>query len=444
MRPRRTPLTNGGRLGRRWRALGIGQSHDGIDPMSLIVELPVGGTYSLAFPRAARTNPYFRKVFVAFCVTLIAVLSLDKVYLQRHNKPDSENVADETDLSTFGTEKSRLLRHSRTADPTTTSGQSLSLPRPQVCSHQLLNAPTRHGDAPIDGSLPAMKAFWDIGVTCFDVDVITLQDGTLLATHPRRLASMLSRKLPVVVEESQVHQWNISMIRDTLGEEVVDVTFPLLDVQLLPQYAQLIEGSPAFFEPTDPQPHDNRYPTKLTAPLLNLDLKQGPYLTEERLMHIVHSIANLQLESNVAICVTELTEHEKLSALDMLDILHRHNLQVITGVSDSIKQKPIPLGLVLRDRAEEDQNVERIRQIVQNHKPHSIQLLVPSFRFESSWYQEIAATPVLSRLPMTVWTVDEPDEYSYALKMNVTAIIANRPTDYIDSEKDAPVENILE
>ncbi|KAG7373348.1 hypothetical protein IV203_034072 [Nitzschia inconspicua] len=256
-------------------------------------------------------------------------------------------------------------------NPATTSGPALSLPHPQVCSHQSLNAPTRHGDSPIDGSPPAMKTFWDIGVTCFYVDVLTLQDGTLLATHPRRLASMLSRKSPVVVEESLECAYGIS-----LGSGI---------------------------------------PTRQSLPdqvNLNLVLKQGPYLTEERLLHIVHSIANLQLESNVAICVTdcELQEHEKLSALDMLDILHRHNLQVITS----------------------------------NHKPQSIQLLVPSFRFESSWYHEIAATPVLWRLPMTVWTVDKTDDYRYALKRNVTAIIANRPTDYSGSEKDVPVENILE
>lgn len=44
------------------------------------------------------------------------------------------------------------------------------------------------GLAPPDGSLAAMDAFWSEGVTCFDVDVVVLGDGALVASHPARLA----------------------------------------------------------------------------------------------------------------------------------------------------------------------------------------------------------------------------------------------------------------
>jgi hypothetical protein len=148
--------------------------------------------------------------------------------------------------------------------------------------------------------------------------------------------------------------------------------------------------------------------------------------------------------------VTPLTEHDKATApsyqLDLLEIFHRYNTNLQnaekqTGGGEALPMKPIPLGLVLRDRVKEDQNVYRIQQLVQDNQP-SIRLLVPSFKFASSWYHEIFSSPILSRLPLTVWTVDEPQDYDYATKMNVSGVIANRPMDFC-CNKNVIVEQIV-
>mmetsp|Transcript_16838 Transcript_16838/g.46214 ORF Transcript_16838/g.46214 Transcript_16838/m.46214 type:complete len:317 (+) Transcript_16838:125-1075(+) len=77
-------------------------------------------------------------------------------------------------------------------------------PSPLVCSHQLLNppmlpvdpkrpAPQDKSQPPPDGSLDAMSALWHTGgVTCFDIDVVVLSDGMMLASHPRRLGAALA------------------------------------------------------------------------------------------------------------------------------------------------------------------------------------------------------------------------------------------------------------
>lgn len=365
---------------------------------------------------------------------------------------------------------------------TATSGLSppnvhLHSQKPQVCSHQLLNPPpgttVQGGKSDSDdGSLHAMTSLWQVGgITCFDIDVVTLQDGTLVATHPRRLATALSKQLGILVEESQVQERNLSSLQSALGEHMA--SFPLLDTQLLPHYTALVQGFHPFFDnaSTQQQQQENNVlvttespPPKLDGPLLNLDLKQGPYLTTERLMYIVDTIQKLQLESHVAICVTPMSTTEQnngTGTLDILTILHMYNenlLQLAAATaavaSDANAEgvaplpalpppplkRPIPLGLVLRDHEVDDRRVDRIRQLVQDHAS-SIRLLVPSFKFPSTWYLEVASTPALSQLPMTVWTVDSPEDYDHATSMNVTAVVANEPMDYCCGD-DTMVEQI--
>ena len=77
----------------------------------------------------------------------------------------------------------------------------IAMNQPQVCSHQLLNAPPlMHNNAlrsVADGSIEAMESFWSSltpGITCFDIDVVTLKDGSFIASHPNRLSKALSRE----------------------------------------------------------------------------------------------------------------------------------------------------------------------------------------------------------------------------------------------------------
>ncbi|KAL3925872.1 MAG: hypothetical protein SGILL_000121 [Bacillariaceae sp.] len=331
-------------------------------------------------------------------------------------------------------------------------------PGPQVCSHQLLNPPPLDPKSkpPPDGSLQAMNALWSAAkISCFDVDVVTLQDGTLLATHPRRLASALGEiaakdgSMDVVSDEKSVHQNAYPVIKNALlsmdmAQEGEAFPFPLLDTELLPLYAKLVQGSPAFFGGSV----SNR---RLQGPLLNLDLKQGPHLTKEKLLSLVETIHKLGLQDYVAICVTPLNKNQAKredntnAALDMLTILHEHNSQ------QTSTHKPIPLGLVLRDLVPEDQVVSHVRQQVQKHSP-SIRLLVPSFKFPEKWYRNLhqeeyrdddddddsskaseTTTSInpLAQLPMTAWTIDTQQDYEYASRMNVSSIVANRPLDFL-------------
>jgi hypothetical protein len=311
--------------------------------------------------------------------------------------------------------------------------------QPQVCSHQLLNPPalstSKNNKSPVDGSLEAMEAFWRStpGIKCYDIDVVTLQDGTLMASHPNRLSTALSttRGNTQQQDEEEVHGYTLEKIQSLLGKEETRRSFPLLDQDLLPYYARLIKGSePCFYGGVDDGSNAQR---SLHGPLLNLDLKQGPYLTKERLLQIVDTILELEIENNIAICVTPLSEEEKQQQqqqqqqqnnhylLDMLSILHEYNMQ-----QKQSNNRIIPLGLVLRDLIQVDQDTARVQNLIRQYD--SIKLLVPSYKFSEPWYQQIYS--VFPSLPITVWTIDTQSEYQYSKSMNVSAIIANRPMDF--------------
>ena len=168
----------------------------------------------------------------------------------------------------------------------------------------------------------------------------------------------------------------------------------------------------------------------LHGPLLNLDLKQGPYLTKERLLKIVDTILELEIENNIAICVTPLSEEdeEKTNSndqqLDMLSILHEYNMK------QQQNGRIIPLGLVLRDLIQVDQDVIRIHKLVTQDHPGSIKLLVPSYKFSETWYRQIYSI-LPSNIPITVWTINTQSDYEYSKSMNVSAIIANHPMDFV-------------
>lgn len=153
---------------------------------------------------------------------------------------------------------------------------------PRVCSHQLLNAPADDHTAVVDGSLRALRAFWKAGVSCFDIDIVTLRDGTLLVTHPRRLAEATGM--------DRFHQHSLSAVRQA-GADVT--AFPILS-DVLQEFATLQKTTRQL------STHDN-----LPLPLLNLDIKDSPVLTEDLMTQVVDSLSYWNILQHVAFCVTE-------------------------------------------------------------------------------------------------------------------------------------------
>jgi hypothetical protein len=91
------------------------------------------------------------------------------------------------------------------------------------------------------------------------------------------------------------------------------------------------------------------------------------------------------------------------------------------------RSKPM-LGLVLRDLVDTDRDVERIKHLVEKY-PDSIRLLVPSFKFQPSWYRRLGEQGI--NLPITAWTIDSDADFDYASRMKVSAVIANTPLDFV-------------
>ena len=336
---------------------------------------------------------------------------------------------------------------------------------PIVCSHQVLNPPPflkgqewlsnaagESSNVPSDGSLDAMTSLWyNGGVTCFDIDVVVLSDGSMISSHPRRLTAAIEKQRKgkegekggeIVLEE-----FTLRSIRDALGlrqnarvgsSQIDDVTaspFPLFDTEVLPHFAGLVSGIPGAFSPDARSVSSPPAPWDLKGPLLNIDLKQGPYLTKDRVLKLAKQIHALGLEDYVAICATapppppkngnrkeEISPSSSSSTLDLLELFHNYNKRTAS--------KRIPIGLVLRDLVPEDNDVDRITELVEELHPESIKALVPSFKFSDEFYQSVRdpkrstkkdSKNELWRLPMTVWTIDSIEDRRFVSSKTTTA-----------------------
>jgi glycerophosphoryl diester phosphodiesterase len=380
---------------------------------------------------------------------------------QQHKKPQTTNDLSDSSILSSSSSSSSLLSLSlrgfqgnRNHQYAQQQQQQPQKYRPQVCSHQLLNPPTQSlssssSSQPVDGSLQAMTALWLSGVACFDIDVVTLPDGSLVASHPYRLLSAIAAKdattttTVTTADATILDQFTTLESLRQAGAETQ--AFPLLDTDLLPHYARLVEGLSPFYRKAHTMHSESQFqfqPQMLQGPLLNLDLKQGPHMTESRLMALVERIFDLHLQDYVGICVTPLDSKDddgsRNGQLDMLGILHRYNMQQQQATSNATNSdatttiaKTIPLGLVLRDRVERDQDVSWIEQIVRDHAG-SIRLLVASVKFPPSWYEQIHDPHLLvGSLPLTAWTIDQEDDYELASNLNASAVVANRPMKFM-------------
>jgi len=286
----------------------------------------------------------------------------------------------------------------------------------EICSHQLLNPPPivnpllrtkNDNNIPEPGSLEAATSFWNHGILCFDMDVVTLQDGTLLASHPSRLAKSTNG--------AKAEDYTLQEIRD---KGATEEAFPLLST-LLDHFATLMKKNGEIKSFSSSPLKSNTGIPQLQGPLVNIDLK-GPSLTREHVGDIVNQVHHLGMEKNVIICATELLNGEKGPGIDLLQMLGND------GPMMEKNKKNIPLGLVLRDRVEVDNDTERIKLLIKDKYPNSIQALVPSFKFNHDWFQDVVESAGIS-LPITAWTVDKKSELRHAIGAGVSAVVSNTP-----------------
>ncbi len=362
---------------------------------------------------------------------------------------------------------------------------------PLVCSHQILNPPpflpsndSQEHRSPLDGSLNGMTALFQNGVRCFDIDVVTLVDGTFLASHPRRLKQAIEEAIttneqpnslpgePASDPEIVITNYTLESLSQTLGLEQYSnldagkhsirgsnttnsafSPFPTFDTQVLPHFAKLVHGIPGAF--SNEASSSAAIPWGLKGPVLNIDLKQGPNLTTEKVLELAQQIHDLQLEDYVAVCVMD---NDGTQDVDLLKILHDHNTQ-------QDQSKPIPLTLVLRDLVPQDANVDHIRNLVETMYPQSIKALVPSFKFPLEWFQNIrtpkekstdgtpSTTNELWKLPMTAWTIDSKADYEFVASLTTTttsletipmasAVVANSPMDLLEPKEVERIESM--
>jgi hypothetical protein len=322
----------------------------------------------------------------------------------------------------------------------------------QVCSHQILHAPARivnsdntddfHHHNPADGSLEAMEALWEIsGIRCFDIDIVTLKDGTLLASHPSRLAKAL---LSPLQEQKKAEQYSLDELRKKGADAIA---FPLL-MEVLEKFASLVHAKendgygPFYYDNIPINKSTPRIPP-LVGPLLNIDLK-GPNLTSHHLQMIGNELQRLNIVNHVALCATALDEekNEVGPGIDLLQALGRNkptrttdNIRdtATTEEEDSKGVLQLNLGLTLRDRVEKDQDTERVTSLVEQYP--AIKLLVPSNKFEEEYFRTIFASSssTMSHIPVTAWTVDDGEGLIHAIQSGLSAVVSNNPV-YLNAQ----------
>lgn len=270
----------------------------------------------------------------------------------------------------------------------------------QVCSHQILTAPVvglLRRSPPPDGSMQAMESLWKAGIRCFDIDIVTLKDGTHLVSHPSRFAAAIGERRPE---------------QDTLDEARADgadaIGFPILQ-DILEKFASLVkkDGEGAYYAT-----QNNGMIPPLEGPLLNMDLK-GPNLSLQHLQQVEQAIKQLGINDNVVICATALEEGEIGPGIDIL--------QIMGGDSEKEHKTQLQLGLVLRDLVEKDKDTARIQSLLTKYT--AIKLFVPSNKFDLSFFGSIASFS----FPVTSWTVDNQEGLVHAITGGLSAIISNDP-----------------
>lgn len=303
------------------------------------------------------------------------------------------------------TRRSRHQRQNsslRLSSPSSDMSNGNSLCEIKVCSHQILNAPYNSPD----GSLQAMDALWEAGIYCFDIDIVTLKDGTLLAAHPNRFA----KAVVVGAVNKRPEEYTLEEARSAGADEI---GFPILE-DVLNHFANLVKDKTTAHNNEDDK---NGLGFRQGGPLLNLDLK-GPNLTMDHVNKLGEIITEQGIRGNVAVCATALGANDIGPGVDLMNIL---------GTKRNNNNNNLLIGIVLRDRVVEDNNLQRIMQLIEQYP--AIELIVPSNKFEVTYFHTLKKH---AQKPITSWTVDDEEGLTHAILSGLDAIISNHPIEMND------------
>jgi glycerophosphoryl diester phosphodiesterase len=299
-----------------------------------------------------------------------------------------------------------LLRSSSSSDNNSNNNNN-SLCEIKVCSHQILNAPSSSDYYLPDGSLQAMDALWEASINCFDIDIVTLKDGTLLTAHPKRFADALIGSVKQRPEEYTLAEARSAGI-DAVG-------FPILE-DVLSHFANLVKTTTITTTAHNDNTNGLIFRQGGVGPLLNLDLK-GPNLTVDHVNKLEEIITEQGILGNVAVCATALENNDVGPGVDLLNIL---------GMKRSIDNN-LFIGIVLRDRVVEENNLERVSQLIEQYP--AIELIVPSNKFDVQYFHSLKKHV---QKPITSWTVDDEEGLAHAIQSGLDDIISNHPIEMND------------
>ncbi|DBA67902.1 hypothetical protein WJX79_005473 [Trebouxia sp. C0005] len=281
----------------------------------------------------------------------------------------------------------------KTAQPTTSHNseglagpldleQCKHLPQLRMCSHQMRGATTTWG------ILAALRELFQMGICCFDIDIVTTSDQQLLVTHPSALQDTLNQNAGNQTQdtsESEIHFHTLKDIRQ-LGANLS--SFPSA-AEYLEEYARLIrEAAQASDAWHDWDPH--------RMPLVFLELKGAAFNTDA-IDWLWAEVLELGIVNHVALYVTDDTQPGMLAQQT-----HWQGL-LIRG---------------FRDTMNDDEQRGITSQTLQ-----ASTLMSPSIKLPQSFYSQLQqiGKPVFS------WVVDSPLQLRSALSKNVDGIISNDP-----------------
>lgn len=290
-------------------------------------------------------------------------------------------------VTTLHNSRSASLLRSSSSD-----NSNSSLCEIKVCSHQILNSPS----ALPDGSMQAMDALWEAGITCFDIDIVTLKDGTLLTAHPNRFIDAVA----VIGVETMMKRPEEYAFEEARSAGVDAIRFPILDDVLI-HFASLVAYN-----------NSNGLLFCQGGPLLNLDLK-GPNLTIDHVNNLEDIITEQGILGNIVVCATALGENDIGPGVDLLNVL---------GIIRNSNSNNLLIGIVIRDRVVEDTNLDRVSQFIEQYP--AIELIVPSNKFDVQYFHNLKKQ---AQKPITSWTVDDEEGLVHAIQSGLDAIISNHP-----------------
>lgn len=231
-----------------------------------------------------------------------------------------------------------------------------------------------------------MRELFQMGVRCFDVDIVTTADHQLVVTHPTSIQEVLDQNMANETRsglESATHFHDYKAVR-RLGAN--SSSFPSA-AEFLEEYARLVREASDIGQVTW-DPH--------RMPFVFLELKGAAYNTDA-IDWLWAEVLELGIVHNVALYVMDDTQPSMLAQQT-----HWQGL-LIRG---------------FRDTMNDDEQDGVTSQTV-----HASTLISPSINLPQSFYTQLQQIGK----PMFSWVVDSPLQMRSALSKNVDGIISNDP-----------------